>query len=485
MSIFALAVLMAARQESPPPIRREFRGVWVATVDNIDWPSSRDLPVAKQKRELINIFDTAAGMKLNAIILQIRPSADAIYPSKYEPWSEYLTGKQGRAPKPYYDPLKFAVEEAHKRGLELHAWFNPYRAKSPAQKGPVSRNHIAHTNPEVVKKYGPFLWMDPGEPVVQQRSLDVMMDVVKRYDVDGVHIDDYFYPYKEKGPDGQEMDFPDARSWNRYSRAGGRMTRGDWRRHNVDHFIETLYNSIKRAKPWVKFGISPFGIYRPGFPSGIKAGVDQYADLYADARKWLAEGWCDYFTPQLYWPIAQKAQSYPALLQWWSEQNEKGRHLWPGNFTGRTAPKEGNWKPKEIVDEIEATRSVTGATGNVHFSMNAFLRDSNGVADTLRGTTYSDPVLVPASLWLDSTPPDRPLLDISGGSFTWKDGGKEPAMWWAVWRRYGDRWIQAVFPRGSLHLDVDASLPAGPLNYFAVASVDRCGNMSELASWKP
>lgn len=465
---------------TPPPIPREFRAAWIATVDNIDWPSKRTLDADQQKAELVHIFDVAAALHLNAVILQVRPSADALYPSKLEPWSEYLTGRQGRPPHPYYDPLQFAVEEAHRRGLELHCWFNPYRAKHPAQKGPLAPNHIAKTHPEVVRKYGSYLWMDPGDPLVQRHTLDVIRDVVHRYDIDGVHIDDYFYPYKENN-----QDFPDTRSYQSYLSRGGTRSRGDWRRANVDSFIENLYHTIKEEKPWVQFGISPFGIYRPGYPSSIRAGVDQYDELYADTLKWLREGWCDYFTPQLYWPIKQKAQSYPVLLQWWLSQNVKGRHIWPGNYTSRTSPSEGNWKPKEIVDEVDLTREL-GANGNVHFSMIALMKNYNGVADALRGGPYAQAALPPESPWLANAKPDAPKLEPGEDhSFKWREDGDSKPMWWAVWRRYGSKWIAEVYPAGKDAMTVDDDLLGQKLNYFGVAAVDRLGNMSDVTAWTP
>jgi uncharacterized lipoprotein YddW (UPF0748 family) len=414
VTAIALATLM--RQELPPAPaapKAEFRAVWVATVDNIDWPSRRGISTDQAKAELVRIMDKCKELNLNAVIFQVRPSTDALYDSKIEPWSEFLTGQQGKAPNPYWDPLEFAVEEAHKRGMELHCWFNPYRSVHPAQKGPVASNHISKTNPSVVKQYGTYLWMDPSEPAVQRRSLEVMIDVVRRYDIDGVHIDDYFYPYKVKGPDGNLLDFPDGPSWNRYVRAGGKLSRDDWRRRSVDDFIERLYGEIKRTKKWVKFGISPFGIYRPGVPEGIKAGVDQYADLYADALKWYQKGWCDYYTPQLYWPIKQTPQSYPVLLKWWAENNPAKRHFWPGNFTGRTNPGDGNWPAQEVVDQINLTRRQSGATGNVHFSMKAFMRDFNGVTSMLKQGAYSQPALIPPSPWLGNRKPAKPEVLLS------------------------------------------------------------------------
>ncbi len=454
-----------------PTFKREFRAVWVATVDNIDWPSKRGIPTAQAKSELLKILDKAKEMNLNAVIFQVRPSADALYDSKLEPWSEYLTGAQGQAPKPYWDPLQFAVEEAHKRGIELHCWFNPYRALHPAQKGPVAANHISRTNPSVVKSYGKYLWMDPGEPAVQKRSLDVMLDVVKRYDVDGVHIDDYFYPYKEKGPDGKLMEFPDEPSFSRLSRKGSSTSRGDWRRHNVDSFIEALYKEIKQTKRWVKFGISPFGIYRPGYPEGIKAGVDQYADLYADALKWYQKGWCDYFTPQLYWPIKQTAQAYPTLLNWWVKENTAKRHLWPGNFTGRTSPSEGNWPAQEVVDQVEITRDTPGATGNVHFSMKAFMGDFNGVATALEKGPYKDLALIPASPWLGDKKPGKPSLVKTavdnGWTVQWK--ASKDAQFYAVSVFDGKTWqLQSVTPATAVTTTGPVAVAITPVSHTGI-----------------
>ncbi len=487
-SVIAMMACMATmpghRQLVPPPFPREFRGVWVATVDNIDWPSKRTLTTDQQKTELTHIMDVAAGMNLNAVILQVRPSADALYASKLEPWSEYLTGKQGRAPDPYYDPLSFAVQEAHRRGLELHCWFNPYRAYHPSQKGPNAPGHISRVHPNLVRHYGKYLWMDPGEPEVRRRSIQVITDVVRRYDIDGVHIDDYFYPYPEGG-----QDFPDETSWGRYVASGGNLSKSDWRRKNVDDFVHELYDSIKSTKKWVKFGISPFGIYRPGMPSGIKAGIDQYSQLYADARKWLQEGWCDYFSPQLYWPVSQTAQSFPALLKWWSAQNSKGRNLWPGLYTSRTFEGKNAWAPSEIEDQIRLTRELTSAPGSVHFSMKAFLLNAGGITTQLRSGLYSQPALIPASPWLDDVPPSAPVLgapalQASSEIFTWSSTGDEPAAWWAVWRSYGGAWSYDVLPGQTHRFDAPEAVGAAALDGVAVAAVDRCGNMSKLAIWQ-
>jgi uncharacterized lipoprotein YddW (UPF0748 family) len=288
-----------------------------------------------------------------------------MYDSKIEPWSEYLTGAMGKAPEPFYDPLAFAIEEAHRRGMELHAWFNPYRALHKSHTGNISREHISKTHPELVRSYGEYLWLDPGERDVQEHSLRVVMDVVKRYDIDGVQFDDYFYP----DPSGVNRDFPDQASWQKYG-AGGKLSRADWRRENVDAFIHSVYTSIKAAKPWVKFGVAPFGIWHPGDPPQI-TGFDPYNKLFADSRKWLMNGWVDYFSPQLYWPIEQKEQSFPVLLNWWAQQNAEHRHLWPGLSASAAVFHE--WRAGEIPDQIRLERKQPGSDGYLFYNATSLL----------------------------------------------------------------------------------------------------------------
>ena len=480
-----------ADTDGVPPIPREFRAAWVATVDNIDWPSKRTLSVEQQRAELLQIMDAAAAIHLNAIILQVRPSADALYPSKLEPWSEYLTGLQGRPPTPQYDPLAFAVEEAHKRGLELHCWFNPYRAKHFVQKGPLAKTHIGVRHPEVVKSYGKYLWMDPGEPLVQKQSLNVIQDVVKRYDIDGVHIDDYFYPY----PEGNAP-FPDQPSFEKYKANGGKLALDDWRRNNVNEFVHNMYSTVKRTKKWVKVGISPFGIYRPHFPATIKTTFDQYGVLYADARKWLNEGWCDYYTPQLYWSSKTPDQNYGDLLDWWIGENKLGRHVWPGNYTSRTGPEEAKSFPaQEIGDQIDITRQKPGATGNVHFSMKAFLANWKGVREVV-AEKYRDPAFVPACPWLADKPVGQPK-PIS----TVKIGKGKQTVWKVAWssvpgiRSYlitmaeatptGDKWTKwQTWKNTAFEIPIDMRTPENPnrsVNFsrLAVVALDRCGNASK------
>lgn len=411
---FVIGGCFAATYEAsdmvPPKVTREFRGAWVATVGNIDWPSRKGLSTAEQKAELVALLEISLKLKLNTIILQVRPSCDALYASSLEPWSEYLTGTMGRAPQPFYDPLAFAVEEAHKRGLELHAWFNPYRARNTLSGAAVSPNHISKTHPEYVRRYGSELWLDPGEKGVREYSLAVVMDVVRRYDIDGVHFDDYFYPYAQKDRSGNDMDFPDYSSWKRFG-AAGRLNRQDWRRENVNGFIHEVYESIKATKPWVKFGISPFGIWRPGNPPQIK-GFDAYAKIYADSRKWLANGWVDYLAPQLYWAIQPPEQSFPVLLKWWSEQNVKGRHLVAGLDVTKAASK---WPMKEILNQIRLTRQMKGVDGQFLWDIKGLTRNPP-LAALLEREIYLESTLTPESTWSASSRSQKPTLAFAAQS---------------------------------------------------------------------
>jgi uncharacterized lipoprotein YddW (UPF0748 family) len=474
----ALSTASRSSEISPPSPLREFRAAWVATVANIDWPSRKDLTTAEQKAELLAILDRAQHLKLNAIIFQVRPACDALYASAIEPWSEYLTGTMGKAPEPYYDPLQFAIEEAHKRGLELHAWFNPYRARLFSAQSTVSASHISKTRPQIVRQYGKFLWLDPGEKAVQDYSLSVVMDVVKRYDIDGVHFDDYFYPYKEKDDSGKTLDFPDEVSWKRYG-AGGKLSRDDWRRENVNTFIERLYRSIKAARPEVKFGISPFGIWQPKNPPQIE-GYDAYSNLYADSRKWLSKGWVDYFAPQLYWAIEPREQSFPVLLKWWAQQNTKGRLLAPGLDSTKTR---NRWKPEEIVNQIRIGRQQSGVGGHIHWNMKTLMRN-DALDEALVREVYSQPALMPAATWLGARRPGKPTLFISDNqnfykaAISWTPGSTINPWLWLVQTRTGNQWMTEIFP-GSRK-----SRMCGDTEVIAVSAVDRYGNTSQPAILK-
>ena len=447
---------------------REFRAAWIATVANIDWPSRPGLSTEAQKAELVGLLDRSVEVGLNAVVLQVRPFADALYFSPYEPWSEVLTGRQGQAPDPWYDPLAFAVEEAHARGLELHAWFNPYRASHPTQRGPRDDQHVSELRPDLVRSYGEYRWLDPGEPEANDLTMRAILDVVRRYDVDGVHLDDYFYPYPVEAR-GRRVSFPDDDSYARAVAAGETLGRDDWRRQNVDQFVERLYREVKAEKSHVKVGISPFGIWRPGHPPSV-TGFDQYAEIYADARKWLREGWLDYTSPQLYWAIESRGQSFPALLEWWAGENVAGRHLWPGLYDSRTLPDVGGYEPDQIVRQVRLVRDDPVATGTVHFSIKALLARYSSLGDDLGAGPYAEPALVPASPWLDATPPAPPAVRVEDGRAAWSQAGAEPVWQWVVRVQTRAGWSWSVVPGRTQ----SAPLPAGALA-VAVSAVDRVG----------
>jgi uncharacterized lipoprotein YddW (UPF0748 family) len=483
---------IVASGKLPPAAPREFRAAWVSTVANIDWPSRQNLKAPQQQAEAIAILDRAKAMNLNAIVLQVRPAADAIYASSIEPWSEYLTGAQGQAPQPWYDPLKFWVTEAHARGLELHAWFNPYRARHDGARSPVAPNHITRTNPAAVKRYGKYMWMDPGEEAASKQTLDVVLDVVRRYDIDGVHIDDYFYPYpieasvsvagNEAALEGKpaargELDFPDTPAWERYLARGGRLDRASWRRQNVNELIKDMYEGIHREKSWVRFGISPFGLGRPDRrPPGI-VGFSQYDKLYADAELWLQKGWLDYFTPQLYWARNQPGQAYDVLLDYWIGQNTQGRHLWPGLFTSRIGAPAKEYQPQEIVDQIESTRARPQAGGHVHFSMVALMQNRKGISEQLKSDSYATPALVPATPWLGNVKPGLPRVKAvrSGKGVELKlAAGKANALY-TVWSRHGNEWRFNVVPATKVDWKVEDDARLGAPDAVFVGAVDRLG----------
>ncbi|MBV9865212.1 MAG: family 10 glycosylhydrolase [Abitibacteriaceae bacterium] len=463
-----------------PAVPREFRGVWVVSVGNGNWPSRCDLTADQQKAELIAILDRAVQLKLNAIVLQIRPVSDALYNSPKEPWSAFLTGQLGQPPNPLYDPLAFAVEEAHKRGLELHAWYNPFRATLTVKNGPVPLNHVTQTHPELVRQYGKDLWLDPGEPGSTNYVLSVVQDIVRRYDIDGIHIDDYFYPYVIKDANKNNVDFPDDATYQNYVQGGGTLTRHDWRRDNINNFVRRFYEMVKAEKPWVKVGISPFGIWRPKNPPSVE-GMDAYEEIYADSKLWLNKGWADYFAPQLYWAIAAPKQSYPDLLKWWTEQNTQHRNLWVGNYTGRlsfTDPKT-SFKLEEIPAQVQATRNQPGATGNIHFDMDVLMKNQD-LANLLMQGVYAQPALVPASPWLDSVPPAQPKLNLTkttnGTSLNWQAGNEEPVWQWVLQTHRNGAWTTEILPTQTLNRSWPSD--ANKSDMIAVSAVDRCGNQS-------
>jgi uncharacterized lipoprotein YddW (UPF0748 family) len=489
---------VVAQLGTPPEPPREFRAVWVATVANIDWPSKPGLTTEQQKAEAIAILDRCAILNINAVVFQVRPGCDALYDSQLEPWSYYLTGEQGRRPEPYYDPLEFWINAAHKRGIELHAWFNPYRARhSGAKDKSQADNHISKSNPNIVKEFNGWQWLDPAEQAAQDLTYNVFMDVVKRYDVDGIHIDDYFYPYPDYYTvDGKKGEFPDDASWQRHQESGGTMSRDDWRRHNVDVLIERIYRGTKKIKKHVQFGISPFGQPNKRYaPPGVDVKFSQYDILFADAEKWLDNGWLDYWTPQLYWPIAQQGQAFPDLVDYWKTKNTQQRHFWPGLYTSRFIPRRENAtapatattqtaaSPTEIVDQISLAREKR-VDGHVHFSMKPIMTNDRLAAQLAE--IYPEPALVPATLWLDSKPPRRPSVAVKNrnegmASIALRPAWGERPTQWVLYTKYGNTWNYQFYAGKVKALDVPQVKRNQKLVGVALIAVDRSENLSEPA----
>lgn len=392
-------------QKSP---QYEFRAVWIATVANIDWPSRKGLPSEEQKEEFIRLADMHKKNGMNAIIMQIRPVADAFYPSRYEPWSEYLTGTQGLPPDPYYDPLQFMIEETHKRGMEFHAWINPYRAVFNVNRSSVAASHVTRLFPQWFVTYGNTKYFDPGLPEVREHVNNIVRDLAERYDLDAIHFDDYFYPYHIPG-----REFPDEVSYAKY---GNGIDRGDWRRNNADTIIKMIGETIKRANPRVKFGISPFGVWRNSSkdPRGSesRAGITNYDDLYADILLWLQKGWIDYVAPQLYWETTHKVVGFNLLLDWWAD-NTYGRQLYAGHGIYRALEsRSGAWKNRnELPNQIKAVRANQNVAGSIYFSSSSFSGNPNGWCDSLQNNYYKNPALIPPMKWIDSIPPLGPLVE--------------------------------------------------------------------------
>lgn len=446
----------------------EFRGVWVATVANIDWPSSSRLSTTQQKQELTAMLDQLVMLNFNAIIFQVRTSGDALYSSKLEPWSVYLTGSQGTAPNPLYDPLQFAIDETHKRGMELHAWFNPFRARvGSTQTTGLAPNHMAHRFSSACHAYGSNLWMDPGDPDVQNFTVNVVMDVVDRYDVDGIHIDDYFYPYPVSG-----HDFPDSDTYRRY---GNHMPLHDWRRENINRLVSRLSAGIKTRKEHVKFGISPFGIWKPGHPSHI-VGLNAFDEIYADSRKWLENGWVDFLTPQLYWAIDPPAQSYTALLDWWTQQNQHHRHIYAGNLAAGIITR--SWSITEIERQVSESRSRRSnlSLGNIFFSAKYFVHNTHGISDVFKSQIYTSPSIAPEMTWINSTwtLPTPKNVHVTGNSVTWDEDRSSSIRSWALYRSYADGWLLTKI------LCKQSTTTGGLIEgTYALRAVDRLGRQGQ------
>jgi uncharacterized lipoprotein YddW (UPF0748 family) len=448
----ALAQSYAPVNERPPALAREFRAAWIACIYNIDWPSSSGLSAAAQQAEMRGILDKVAALKMNAVIFQVRPQCDAVYQSSIEPWSSSLTGTMGRSPG--YDPLAYCIKEAHARGIEVHAWFNPFRALSNSSQQ-TAGNHVTRVAPHITKRFGSMVWCDPAHPDTRARALNVILDVVRRYDIDGVHLDDYFYPY----PSGN-LRFADGKSPAQ-------------RRGYVDGFVSNLYSAVKRQKPWVRVGISPFGIWRPGVPSGIEAGIDSYEQLAGDSRKWLKNGWVDYLAPQLYWKISPQKQSFTALLDWWRQQGS--RPVWPGIASARIGGPEDGRSASEIINQIDQSRRIgNNWNGHLHWSAKSLVKNQGGIATKLAGT-YTQPAAVPPMPWVSNKSPAAPGVsasaDGSGTTVRWEPAGNTAKI--AVQARTSGNWRTVqIAPSGTRSVTIPRA------EAIAVTALDRFGNAS-------
>ncbi len=485
--VLLLFSLNGFSQQNP---KREFRAVWVATVSNIDWPSKSGLSIARQQQEAHVLLNKLQQIGMNAVIFQIRPSADTFYPSAMEPWSRYLTGKPGKDPG--YDPLQFWIDECHKRNMEFHAWFNPFRVALKFDE-PLSADHVAFQHEDWVVKYGNSLYFDPGLPETRQFITDVVIDVVRRYDIDAVHFDDYFYPYPIIGEA-----FPDTLSFKKYRRGYADEQLDDWRRENVDLTIEKLSQAIKSVKPWVKFGISPFGVWRniadDERGSLTSAGNTNYDHLYADVRKWMENGWLDYLMPQLYWHIGFPAANFETLSHWW-KQHTYDRALYIGHSVYKCDPASSilEWRQSsQLPDQIRLTRRIPEIKGSAFYSAKHFYRDIIGFQDTLETKLYAHPALVPEMPWIDNQPPATPRKVKKGWGkvLKWKPDKTEneldKAVRYIIYKnKVGEvfnpndtRFISLITKETKLSLNKRTN----KIEYeFRVSALDRLHNESEIS----
>jgi len=409
-TIFFCTFLLSANLFSlHNPPKREMRGVWIATVANIDWPSRQGLSVERQKAEMIRILDEFYRNNINTVVFQIRPNADALFDSPHEPWSAWLTGQQGRAPEPFFDPLQFVIDEARKRFMTVHVWLNPYRVNRANLVARMHPDHLFFRQPELFVRYGNQYYFNPGLDETRAFLNKIVRDIVERYDIDAIHLDDYFYPYPLRG-----HTFDDQATFEQFPRGFESHQKHEWRRNNVNMIIAELQETIKSVKPWVEFGISPFGIWRnrSSDPRGsdTRGGIENYDDLFADILKWLREGSIDYVVPQLYWNIGYDRACYATLVRWWAE-NAYGQNLYIGlgvyKMGDRNQPKAWN-TGNEIVRQLEYNAKIPGVDGVMFFNTSHFLSNRFGLNDSLQTNFFRYPALVPINRNIAGLPAKTP-----------------------------------------------------------------------------
>ncbi len=456
----------------------EFRGVWVATVENIDWPSKRGLSNEDQKKEFIALLDMHQKNGMNAIVMQVRPAGDAFYPSSLEPWSEYLMGTQGLPPSPFYDPLVFMIQETHKRGMEFHAWINPYRAVFNVNKSSVAPSHLTRLHPEWFLTYGDKKYFNPGLPEVWQHTNRVVYDIVSRYDIDAIHMDDYFYPYPIAG-----KEFPDEATYAKNKRG---LNKDDWRRSNCDTIIKQLNATIRRANPGVQFGISPFGVWRNKSVdprgSNTKAGQTNYDDLYADILLWLEKGWIDYVTPQIYWEHGHPLANYDEIIDWWND-NSYGKNLYIGHGIYRAGSNPG-WKDKnEIPYQINRVRNLKNTNGSIYFSSKSFNTNANGWNDSLQQHYYQKPALLPTMPWLVQYAMETPtVIKKSGDEYTINNAQKTGIKQYAILKKEKEVHSVEVIVNGPVTSIQFKSLgiQKNPTTYYWLVAIGHQNQLSKL-----
>lgn len=466
----------------------EFRGVWVATLTNIDWPSDKYLGADSQKAEFTRLLDMHRRNGMNAVVVQVRPATDAFYPSQYEPWSEWLTGIQGKPPVPYYDPLEFMILECHKRGLEFHAWMNPYRAELNVERSSISQTHITKLHPDWFLTYGSLKLFDPGNKEVQQYVTNIVRDVVSRYDIDAIHFDDYFYPYPIAG-----KQFPDEASFVKY---GNGLNRADWRRSNVDSIILMLSKAIKQENKYCKFGISPFGVWRSNDRdkegSNTRGSLTNYDDLYADILLWLKNKWIDYVAPQLYWELSQRIAPFGTLADWWAKHSY-GRHLYIGHGIYRAFEGIAAWKnPAELPNQIKRIREYPQIHGSVYYSSKIFNRNPNGWNDSLQNNYYKHPAIIPPMSWIDSVKPLAPIFNAQIASSSNKDillhiipeatiAIKQYAFYLSNTDNFNNTLIYKIMPaEKDIYLDIPGNIIPAEWNnfYIGITAISKTNNES-------
>ena len=483
------AVTLVVNAETTAP-KRQLRAAWIASVENIDWPKKGVVTTSEQKKDYVNLIDDLQASGMNAVVMQIKPTADAFYPSEYAPWSEWLTGVQGKDPG--YDPLAFMIEETHKRNMEFHAWFNPYRVSMKADPSRLVEDHPARLHPDWVISYGGKLYFNPGIPEAKQFVTDSIMEVVRKYDIDAVHFDDYFYPYKVSG-----VEFPDGEAYRKYG--AGFNDIADWRRDNVNSFIRRLSSEIKQVKPYVKFGISPFGVWRNKStdPAGsdTAAGVQTYDDLFADTRLWIRERWIDYIAPQIYWSFGFTPAAFEKLVDWWSKE-VTGTHtqLYIGHADYKiNANDEPVWKnPDELPNQLKYILNYDAVKGSMHFSATSVLDNPLGLRDRLMQDSYRFQALVPAMPWLDAEAPAAPRWTAAhvtdkGIHLAWQDNKDSDAGYHVLYRTVGSstpnvndpsQIVLTLRKSGGPLLFTDTSAVTGETYTYAVTAVDRLHNES-------